>query len=60
MFVNVLCVCGVCFGCVCACVVCVSGGVVCVYGMVCMRVLCVVWFLCGVCVWYSDFVFCVW
>ena len=27
--------------------------------MVCIRGLCVVWFLCGVCVLYSDFVLCV-
>ena len=49
----------------CVWVVCVRvlfvclGGVVCVYAMVSMRGLCVVWFLCGVCVLYSDFVLCV-
>ena len=55
MFVNVLCV-----GCVCVCVVCVSGGVVCVHAMVCMRGLCVVWFLFCVCVCYCVFVLWVW
>ena len=59
-----VCECAVCVGCVL--VVCVRvlfvclWGEVCVYAMVCMRVLCVVWFLCGVCVWYRDFVLCVW
>ena len=55
----VVCVSGVCVVRVCACFVCVSVGVVCVYAMECMRGLCVVWFLCGVFVWYCVFVFCV-